>query len=137
VPNPQRTLGVVARYKPVDSSIITPSAEAVRAAFPSALADFRRSSPALVMSHNDADGLSAAAILARALGAAGWPVRIRVLWSDLEAAFDLEGLAANPPLALIRNVLVRCGAPAWVWDAEAQIDQVGVMFTRAWSRSAA
>jgi hypothetical protein len=62
---------------------------------------------------------------------------VRVLWSDLEAAFDLEGLAANPPLALIRNVLVRCGAPAWVWDAEAQIDQVGVMFRRASSRSAA
>ena len=62
---------------------------------------------------------------------------VRVLWSDLEAAFDLEGLAANSPLVLIRNVLVRCGAPAWVWDAEAQIDQVGVMFTRAWSWSAA
>ena len=63
--------------------------------------------------------------------------RVRVLWSDLEAAFDLEGLSVDPPLALIRGVLVRCGAPAWVWEAEAKLDQAGVMFRRVWSRSAA
>ena len=62
---------------------------------------------------------------------------IRIQWSDLEAVFDLEGLSNNPPLALIRSVLVRCGSPAWVWDAEAKIDKAGVMFRRVWSRSAA
>ena len=63
--------------------------------------------------------------------------RVRVLWSDLEAAFDLDGLSADPPLALIRGVLVRCGAPAWVWDANAKVDQTGIMFWRVGSRSAA
>ena len=63
--------------------------------------------------------------------------RVRVLWSDLEAAFDLEGLSADPPLALIRAVLARCGAPTWVWDADAKLDQAGVIFGRAWSRTAA
>ena len=63
--------------------------------------------------------------------------RVRVLWGGLEAAFDLEGLSADPPLALIRSVLVRCGAPAWVWEAEAKLDQAGVMFRRVGSRSAA
>ena len=63
--------------------------------------------------------------------------RVRVLWSDLEAAFDLEGLSVDPPLALIRAVLARCGAPAWVWVAEAQVDRSGVTFRRVWSRSAA
>ena len=124
MPNPQRTLGVVARYKPVDSSIITPSAEAVRAAFPSALADFRRSSPALVMSHNDADGLSAAAILARALGAAGWPVRTRILgrgetpWSP---AVKAELVAAAPGGLIVadlgtRSGLIAPGVPTVVID---------------------
>ena len=63
--------------------------------------------------------------------------RVHVLWDDLEAAFDLKGLSDDPPLALIRVVLARCGAPAWVWDAEAKPDQAGVMFRRVWSRSAA
>jgi hypothetical protein len=62
---------------------------------------------------------------------------VRVLWGDLEAAFDLEGLSDDPPLALIRGVLVRCGAPAWVWDAEAKLDHAGVMFRRMGSRSVA
>src|SRR4051794_7829714 len=63
--------------------------------------------------------------------------RVRVLWGDLEAAFDLKGLSDDPPLALIRGVLVRCGAPAWVWDAEAKLDQASVTFRRVGSRSAA
>ena len=62
---------------------------------------------------------------------------IRVLWSDLESAFDLEGLSNDPPLALIRSALVHCGAPAWVWDAEAKLDRAGVMFRRVGSQSAA
>ena len=63
--------------------------------------------------------------------------RVRVLWSDLEAAFGLKGLSDDPPLALIRGVLVRCGAPAWVWDATAKVNQTGILFLRVWSRSAA
>ena len=63
--------------------------------------------------------------------------RVRVLWGDLEAAFDLEGLSVDPPLALVRSVLVRCGAPAWVWDARARVDETGILFRRVGSRSAA
>lgn len=62
---------------------------------------------------------------------------VRVLWSDLEAAFDVSGLGVNPPTALICGALVRCGAPAWVWDADARVDGTGVMFKRMWSRSTA
>ena len=62
---------------------------------------------------------------------------VRVLWGDLEAAFEVGGLALDPPLALIRGVLARCGAPAWVWEAEAQVDGTGMTFRRVWSRSAA
>ena len=63
--------------------------------------------------------------------------RVGILWGDLEAAFAVSGLAVNPPLTLIRSVLVRCGAPAWVWDAEAKIDSAGVVFRRVPGRSAA
>ncbi len=45
---------------------------AAREAFGEALAAFDRARPILVLSHFDADGLSAAAILVRALAAAGW-----------------------------------------------------------------
>ena len=62
---------------------------------------------------------------------------VRVLWRDLEAAFEMDRVMHDPPLALIRAVLARCGAPAWVWEAEAKPDQAGVMFRRVWSRSAA
>src|SRR3954466_962273 len=62
---------------------------------------------------------------------------VRVLWGDLEAAFETGGVALDPPLALIRAVLARCGAPAWVWEAEAQVDRTGVTFRRVWSRSTA
>ena len=62
---------------------------------------------------------------------------IRVLWRDLETAFNVSGLAVDPPVALIRSALVRCGAPAWVWDAEAKLDKAGVLFRRVWRQSAA
>ena len=62
---------------------------------------------------------------------------VRVLWGDLEAAFEMDRVAHDPPLALIRAVLARCGAPAWVWEAEATPDQAGVMFRRVWGQSAA
>ena len=70
---------------------------AVRDAFRAALAGFRRDDgPVLVMGHNDADGLSAAAIFVRALRAAGWAAEPRILgrgenpWSA-EMAAELAG----------------------------------------------
>jgi single-stranded-DNA-specific exonuclease len=58
------------------------------AAFKGAVSTFRSGLPVLVMSHNDADGLSAAAILARALAASGRQARTRIVgrgetpWSE-------------------------------------------------------
>jgi single-stranded-DNA-specific exonuclease len=62
--------------------------EAVSAAFAEALAGFDRTLPTLVMGHFDADGLSALAIIARALEADGREVAVRIVgkgenpWSD-------------------------------------------------------
>jgi single-stranded-DNA-specific exonuclease len=78
----------------------------------------------LVMSHNDADGLSAAAILARALTAAGRPVHTRILgrggtpWSEairseLSAA-ELGGLIVVDLGA--RPGLIAPGVPTVVLD---------------------
>lgn len=63
--------------------------------FSAALQKFERGKPALVMGHNDADGLSATAIFARALRTAGWRVETRTVgrgenpWSP-EMAAELE-----------------------------------------------
>ena len=63
-----------------------------RAAFRRALDGFPADRPVLILSHNDADGLSAAAILARALPRAGRTARTRILgrgenpWSAAMAA---------------------------------------------------
>ena len=51
---------------------------AARDAFAAALAGFDRSRPVLVLGHFDADGLSATAILIRALSAAGWAAEPRI-----------------------------------------------------------
>jgi single-stranded-DNA-specific exonuclease len=53
--------------------------EHVRQAFAAGLAGFDRGRPVLIASHNDADGLAAAAILARAFAAANWPTVTRIL----------------------------------------------------------
>jgi single-stranded-DNA-specific exonuclease len=85
----------------------TAAAAAVRDAFRAALAGFRRDDgPVLVMGHNDADGLSAAAIFVRALRAAGWAAEPRILgrgenpWSaamraELDAGPRLGGLVVT------------------------------------------
>ena len=83
------------------ATFISPSAATVTATFRTALLTFR-SKQTLILSHNDADGLSAAAILARAFAVAGKPARTRILgrgetpWSsairDEIAAADLGGL---------------------------------------------
>jgi hypothetical protein len=51
---------------------------AARDAFAAALAGFDRSRPVLVLGHFDADGLSATAILVRALRVAGWAAEPRI-----------------------------------------------------------
>jgi hypothetical protein len=71
---------------------------AARDAFAAALAGFDRSRPVLVLGHFDADGLSATAILVRALRAAGWTAEPRITgkgetpW-DEPLAGDLRAVA--------------------------------------------
>ncbi len=75
----------------------------VAPAFLAALDRFDRSRPALILGHFDADGLSAAAILSRALARAGHPATLRILgkgenpWST---AFRAE-LDEQPPGGLL------------------------------------
>ena len=60
----------------------------VQQTFREAVGRFRADIPVLILGHNDADGLSASALLARALGRSDCPVQIRILgrgetpWSD-------------------------------------------------------
>lgn len=58
-------------------------------AFRSAITGFDRAAPVLVLCHNDADGLSAGALFARAFGAVGWQVRTRVV-GRFEGAWTAE-----------------------------------------------
>jgi single-stranded-DNA-specific exonuclease len=74
-----------------------------RAAFEGALADFAPDRPALVVSHFDADGLSAAAVLARALRERGRAVEVRITGKG-ETPWELDfraELAARAPGGLI------------------------------------
>jgi len=60
----------------------------VQHAFRMALDKFTADTPVLILGHNDADGLAASALLARALGQRPHPVRVRILgrgenpWSE-------------------------------------------------------
>lgn len=82
---------------------LPPPARDPQTLFAGALKSFSREKPVLVMGHNDADGLSATVIFARALREAGWPAETRTLgrgenpWSPEIA----EELAANPPGGLV------------------------------------
>ena len=73
---------------------------AIASAFTTALAGFDRSKPVRVLGHNDADGLSATALFARAFAAAGWDVRTRTVgrgespWSP-EMRAEFAGMAAG------------------------------------------
>lgn len=61
--------------------VLSPEADprvAAREAFATALSGFDRSRPVLVLGHFDADGLSAIAILVRALRVAGWQAQPRI-----------------------------------------------------------
>ena len=48
-------------------------------AFADAIREFDRTKPVWILGHNDADGLSATALFARAFGEAGWAVRTRIV----------------------------------------------------------
>ena len=63
----------------MDAMTPSPPALAVADAFRAAVAGFGRDAPVLVLCHNDADGLTAGALFARAFAAAGWQVRTRVV----------------------------------------------------------
>jgi len=84
----------------MDTAAPASQARHVADAFRAAIATFGRDVPVLVLCHNDADGLSAGALFARAFGAAGWQVRVRVVgrgesaWSD-EMRAELAGTPAS------------------------------------------
>jgi single-stranded-DNA-specific exonuclease len=88
------------------------NADAVRVVFQDAVSDFLNGRPVLVMSHHDADGLAAAAILVRALTRSGRTVRTRILgrgetpWSEEIRA---EIAAAEPGGLIVADLGTRSG----------------------------
>jgi single-stranded-DNA-specific exonuclease len=109
----------------VQDAPASPPAAAVRSAFSAAIAGFRRDAgPVLVMGHNDADGLSAAAIFLRALRGAGWEARPRILgrgenpWSAAMAAeLAPAGFAGIVATDLgVRAGAIKPGTPTVVVD---------------------
>ena len=88
-------------------------ASQVRAAFREAVNEFGPG-PAWILGHNDADGLSAVALFARAFAASGRPVRTRVVgrgespWSDAMRA-ELAGEAAGG--VVVTDLGVRDASP--------------------------
>ena len=95
---------------------ITPlhPAQHVAEAFRAAVRAFDRAHPVLLLSHNDADGLSAAALFARAFAADGWQVRTRVVgrgespWSP-EMRAELADVAAGG--VVVTDLGVQPGLP--------------------------
>ncbi|MFC3123806.1 hypothetical protein ACFOD4_01930 [Pseudoroseomonas globiformis] len=93
-------------------------------AFAEALRNFQPGKPAWVLGHNDADGLAATALFARALEQAGWTVRTRIVgrgetpWS----AAMREELADEPAGGMVitdlgvRNSLPKPGIATVVVD---------------------
>ena len=84
----------------MDATAPHPQSHRVADAFRAAVATFGRNGPVLVLCHNDADGLSAGALFARAFAAAGWQVRTRVVgrgegaWTE-EMRAELAGTPAG------------------------------------------
>ncbi len=84
----------------MDATSAAGQAQRTADAFRVALAGFGRDAPVLILCHNDADGLSAGALFARAFAAAGWQSRIRVVghgesaWSN-EMRAELAGTHAG------------------------------------------
>ena len=92
--------------------------------FATAVQAFDRTKPVWILGHNDADGLSATAVLARAFGAAGWVVRTRIVgrgespWSDAmrtELADEPVGGVVITDLG-VRDALPKPGVPTVVVD---------------------
>jgi single-stranded-DNA-specific exonuclease len=92
--------------------------------FARAIQEFDRTKPVWVLGHNDADGLSAIALFARAFGAAGWAVRTRIVgrgespWSDpmrTELADKPAGGVVITDLG-VRDALPKPGVPTLVVD---------------------
>ena len=80
--------------------------------FATGLSRFDRGRPVLIVGHNDADGLSATAILARGLASAGWTCRTRIVgrgenpWQD---GMRAEIAAADPGGLIVTDLGVREG----------------------------
>ncbi len=94
------------------------------ATFARAIREFDRTRPVWILGHNDADGLSATALLARAFGQAGWTVRTRIIgrgespWSDAmrtELADEPAGGVVITDLG-VRDALPKPGVPTVVVD---------------------
>ena len=107
------------RYEPMADP-----AEDVRRAFAEALRRFGRNAPVLLLGHFDADGLSALAVLKRALDAAGWDSRVRIVgkgenpWSA-EMRAELAGETLGGIIAAdlgVRPGAIRAGTPTVVID---------------------
>ena len=101
----------------------SPSA-AIASAFAAAAASFDRTRPVLVLGHNDADGLSATALFARAFAAAGQETRTRIVgrgespWSD-DMRSELAGQALGGIVVTdlgVRPALPKPGVPTVVVD---------------------
>lgn len=114
---------------------------AARAAFAAALNGFDQARPVLVLGHFDADGLSAIAILVRALRAAGWDALPRVTGKG-ETPWDAEfaatlgapgglivadlGTRAEPVLAGVPTVIVDHHLPTGTPDGATTISGSGL-----------
>lgn len=85
-----------------------------QAEFRAELATFGRGKPVLILGHHDADGLSATAILARALARAGWRTESRILgrgenaWSE-DMARELQ--AREMGGLIVADLGTRAGLP--------------------------
>jgi single-stranded-DNA-specific exonuclease len=95
-------------------SISIESRSTIATIFANAAQAFERSKPVWILGHNDADGLSATALFARAFLATGWAVRTRILgrgespWSE-----DMRTELADEPAGglVITDLGVREGLP--------------------------
>ena len=112
--------------QPPEPSLALPAPDktAVGDAFRSALAGFGREAPVLVLGHNDADGLSATALLTRGLRAASWDARPRILgrgenpWSA-EMAEELADIRLGGIVATdlgVRPGSIKAGTPTVIVD---------------------
>ena len=101
-----------------------PSRDTVASRFATAVQSFDLSRPVWVLGHNDADGLSATALFARAFAARGTAVRTRIVgrgesaWSD-DMRGELAGQAAGGVIVTdlgVRPALPMPGVPTVVVD---------------------